>query len=266
MYWTNRGVYVVVVACLFVWSFSAGVVAETLQFADTEFADGDWIVETAFSFGAGATLYTSRSNTAGNPGACQITSGYLHSAGADAPSGIWRTYLDADAVWDPASMAALEPIQTVSATFDTIVNGVGCPGAHLRLIACQDGHTYGGPWALSLPPRQGWIWNDVELRLEAMSLGLLESGGFHPEVKPDLSPTGAAVTFGFMLWQELTPGAPEAEDAFAVDNWSMRVRLVPEPATCLPVLTWLALACRGRGGRSGRRSTWYTGWRPPTRR
>jgi len=86
------------------------------------------------------------------------------------------------------------------------------------------------------------------LRLEA-NMGLLEQGGFDPQVQPDLSPTGAPLTFGFMLWQELAPGAIEAEDAFAVDNWSMQLHLVPEPSSAVLLLVSLAVVGHLRAAR-----------------
>jgi len=102
---------------------SAGV----LEFSDTEFADADWVVETVYSYGAGATLDTAHSDTGGTPGARQMTTGQLH-ADPNVPSGIWRVYLDADTVWDPATM---EPFQSASAAFDVIVTGSGNPAAFL---------------------------------------------------------------------------------------------------------------------------------------
>jgi hypothetical protein len=216
--------------------------AGVLVFADTEFADADWIVDTVYSYGAGATLATAHSDTGGNPGACQITMGQLH-AEPDVPSGIWRVYLDADAVLDPATM---EPLESASAAFDVIATGWGSPGAALRLIARQDDQTYGTPWAQILPPRMGWIWDDVGLHFTATDLGLLQQGDFDPLIQPDLSPTGAPLTFGFMLWQELAAGATEAEDTFAVGNWSIQLHLVPEPATSLSVLAAILLIRRRR--------------------
>jgi len=216
---------------------SAGV----LEFSDTEFANADWIVETVYSYGAGATLDTAHSDTGGNPGACQITTGQLH-VDPNVPSGIWRVYLDADAVWDPATM---EPFQTASADFD-VMFGWGNPGAALRLVARQNNHLYGHPLALLLPPR--WGWQNVGLGLE-VNMGLLEQGGFDPQVQPDLSPTGAPLTFGFMLWQELAPGATEAEDTFAVDNWSMQLHLVPEPSSAVLLLVSLAVVGHLRAAR-----------------
>jgi hypothetical protein len=225
-------------ALLVVSQASAGV----LEFADTEFADADWVVATVYSYGAGATLATAHSDTYGNPGACQITMGQLH-ADPDVPSGIWRVYLDADAVLDPATM---EPLESVSAAFDLIAPGWGTPGAALRPIARQGDQTYGTPWALALPPRAGWIWDDVGLHFTATDLGLLEQGDFNPLVQPDLSPTGAPLTFGFMVSQELAAGATEAEDTFAVDNWAIQLHLVPEPATSLSVLAAVLLIRRRR--------------------
>lgn len=206
--------------------------AEVLEFSDTEFLDADWIVETVYSYGAGATLATAHSDTGGNPGACQMTTGQLHAA-PNVPSGIWRIYLDADAVWNPATMGALQPMQTASATFDVIVGGSGNPGVFLRLVARQGDHLYGHPWAAALPPGWGWPWDDVPLVLEAYGMGLLEQGGFDAQVRPDLSPTGAPLTFGFMLWQEKAPGTAEAEVIFGVDNWSIQLHLVPEPSAFL---------------------------------
>jgi hypothetical protein len=205
--------------------------AGDVVFQDGDFAEADWETE-VFTYGNGHDGTTVREEDGGNDGAYHKITLDIATAPPGSFSRVCVYNWNTTAVYDPAVQGAIE---SISYSEDgRTVSGTWCR-THLALR--QNGqvfHSYGSDLALqfagSVWTTQSWVAEDID------DFALEYSQEW---VNPDFSEDGDPITFGYMRRQATTDVAYLTTTG--IDNWSVAVTPVPEPAT-MSVLGILGLS------------------------
>lgn len=194
-----------------------------VAFADSEFLDGAWELQTVVVGPSSGSV--TRAATGGNPGACRVMTNLL-TASTNRVDGY---HLCRAAVYSPAASGAITSIRAsidaclVSSTHGApIHDGMGF-GFALR----QNGKLYHGGY--NITTQEVGQWKPHALDLTAADFGTLADPNDHP----DFSESGAEITFGFRTANSSTSSGYTTVAKF--DNWLMAVANEGPPALDAPV-------------------------------
>ena len=205
-----------------------------VSFFDGTFANDDWTVITVPGWDYGTATGTQIA-TGGNPDFYREITNTVQSLPLVTIHGF---HIKLSAMYDPSVQGA---IATIDYSEDSLlISGFeGGEGQFAAPALVQGGMCYyASGWAT---PEFYWVHHSAS-DLTADSFLRLALG---PPEHPDFSASGSAMEFGFLRGNSTSEGASGYTCVGGIDNWSVTVNLVPDPATLsLLALGGLALLRR----------------------
>ena len=211
-------------------------------FSDGTFNDSNWTVTSIQSGGFGGVVdFAGQVASGGNPGSYRRIDLTVNSGN----SAIFGISLFTASVYNPQTQGAISAI-------DYSEDGIALTAQSQSAGFClfQEGTVFFAN-ALSYLPSSTWSTHSITGQTQ------LDFSDVDGVGTPDFSATGAPITFGF--WRETSAGGGNGfSSSTGIDNWSVTIHSVPEPAT-LTLITIGAfglVVARGRNdrgiGRTGR--------------
>ena len=215
-----------------VWLLAAAAANAQVVFQDDTFANGNWTATKIFdgTSGSAGTFSAGQVGSGGAPGSYRETT--LGTSGAGV---IVVAQEMSGAVYNPAvsgAISGLSYIFSVSATSVT-PDLDPSPGTYVEisLLIKQGGVYYSGQTSTTLSPDEvgiGWAGSG-QSGLTGSNFSLVQ--GQSGAAQPDFSSSGAPLQFGYMTSNQGL-GTPDSNaSTTGVDNWSVSVAAVPEPAS-----------------------------------
>jgi len=202
--------------------------AASTTFSDGIFSDADWSAAVVSEVGPPVSFTAQQVATGGNPAEYRQVQ---HSYGG--PGSIVSGHLQDAAIYDPASQGA---ISSLDFSFDImLLNGGDSLTVAYGALLYQNGSYYGGGGLLTTitPTTNVWVSHTFSGLDSAAFSRLSGPAG----ATPDFSASGGAIQLGYFA-SNGTSGGPTATLS-GLDNWSMSVTPVPEPASALLLLIGL---------------------------
>ena len=183
-------------------------------FSDGTFTNSNWTVSTISSGGGGMIDFAGQVSSGGNPASYRRVDLTVNSGS----SAIFAINLSTISIYNPQTQGA---ITTVDYSEDSIAFTARSQSSGFCLL--QNGTIYFAN-ALSYFPTATWTTHSVTGQHFSDFLD------FDGNSSPDFSANGAPIEFGF--WREISAGGGNSfSSSTGIDNWTVMVHSVPEPAT-----------------------------------
>lgn len=211
--------------------FAGTVQAEEIiqSWSDQTFANSDWSIHVSqSSLDSTPTVSASQSPTGGNPGAYRSVSHLTNVAGSQQ---LYVVHLHSSWTWNPSTQG---PITEVTYSMDANVFNGGISDAVGFGIAIRQASTFYVADYFGIIEQTGWQSHSVTTPLTESDFGLAEWPT--PAGNPDFSTSGGLIEFGFLTQNGTSSTTDVLSSSSGVDNVSIEITAIPEPAS------WLALA------------------------
>lgn len=231
--------------------FGCGTVNADIIYYDGTFNSGNWSIATLV-YGPGGIVSGTQQANGGNPNQWLKVDDTVYGNVGDIKA-VFGFFANSDAVYNPSTQGAIDHIYySEEALF---LSGLGGSGQRGFVALKQNGNIYhifnttGTPSAWTKKEKDNVVGTDFIQMNDPNNPGTFWMTP-NTSLHPDFSANGSPITFGFYRGNsDGTGGLNGYNQSVGMDNWTVIIHTVPEPASL--ALLWTALALMIRVGRKG---------------